>query len=148
MEGRPEDAPLKVCPHCSVATRTDAPVCPSCGGSYVRGRRMPRVRWRWWFAIPIVAGAFLVGYFGISRLVEDDSDSAEGAITLQQAREVPASASQAEAEDRLGEPAVERPPRENSGTTCSFYSITDQPDTLWQFCFKRDELVSSAPIQG
>ena len=148
MEARREDPPLKVCPHCSVATRTDAEECPSCGRSYVRGRRLPRLRWSWWLAIPIVAGAFLIGYFGISRLVDDDEGGAEGAITLQQAQELPPSASQAEAEERLGEPAVVRPPRENSGTTCLFYSVSDQPDTLWQLCFKRDELVSSTPVTG
>jgi hypothetical protein len=110
---------------------------------------MPRLRWSWWFAIPIVAAAFLIGYFGISRLVDgDESGSVEGEITLEQAQALPATASRAEAEERLGEPAVERPPRESSGTTCIFYAVSDQPDTLWQFCFRRDELVGSAPVTG
>lgn len=149
MEATPDESPLKVCPHCSVATRTEADVCPSCGGSYVRDRRMPRLRWSWWFAIPIVAAAFLVGYFGISRVVDgDESGEVEGEITLHQARDLPASASQGDVEETLGEPAVERAPRENSATTCIFYSLSDQPDTLWQFCFQRGELVSSAPVTG
>lgn len=58
-----------------MATRTDADVCPSCGGSYVGGGR-PRLRWSWWFAIPIVAAAFLIGLFGISRLVDGDEGDA------------------------------------------------------------------------
>jgi hypothetical protein len=149
MEAHRDEAPLKVCPHCSVATRTDAEVCPNCGAPYARGRRVPRLQWSWWFAIPIVAAAFLIGYFGISRLVDGDgSEGVEGEVTLQQARELPATASQAEVEATLGEPAVERPPRESSGTTCTFYTLSDQPDILWQFCFRRDELVSSAPVTG
>lgn len=147
MEAQPTQPPLKVCPHCSVATRTDAEACPNCGRSYVRGPRLPRLRWSWWFAIPIVAAAFLVGYFGISQLIDDD-ESAAGAITLEQAQELPGDVSRSEVEERLGEPAVERPQRGNPGATCLFYSITDQPDTLWQFCFRRDELVSSTPISG
>src|SRR5688572_23918531 len=65
MEGRAEEIPLKVCRHCSVASRTNSDECPSCGGSYERRS----FRWRWGYVLPIVALAFAGGYFGLSELV-------------------------------------------------------------------------------
>ncbi|HSJ18487.1 MAG TPA: hypothetical protein VK920_10375 [Solirubrobacterales bacterium] len=146
MEAHRDEALLKVCPHCSVATRTDAEVCPNCHGPYARGRRMPRLQWSWWFAIPIVAAAFLVGYFGISRLVDGD-DADGGVITLEEAQAIAPNLTRAEVEERLGEPAQEIAP-EGPETTCVFYSVRDQGDTLWQFCFKREQQVSSSPVPG
>jgi hypothetical protein len=95
--GESREHPLKVCPHCSLASRTDSETCPNCGKSYVRGR--PSLRWSWWFAIPIVAAAFLIGYFGISQLIDGDEDG-----------------------------------------------ITGGPDPGWLFCFRGDQLESSAPL--
>jgi hypothetical protein len=153
------EAPLKVCPHCSVATRTAAEVCPSCGGSYLRGRRLPRLRWTWWLAIPIVVAAFLVGYFGISRLVDGDGADA-GEITLQEAQGVSPDLSRDEVEDRLGEPAVVDSPDRRTPSCLSqagerikadevvFYSVSDAGDSLWQFCFKADEQVGSSLLPG
>jgi hypothetical protein len=146
MDAAPPEAPLKVCPHCSVATRTTADVCPSCGGSYARGRRLPRLRWSWWFAIPIVVAAFLIGYFGISRLVDDD-DVESGVITLEEGQAIPPNLSRAEVEDRLGEPAQEIAPQ-GPNTSCLFYSVDDEGDTLWQYCFRGERQVSSAPVPG
>src|ERR671922_381075 len=97
MEGQPAEAPLKVCPHCSVASRTDAETCPSCGKPYARGG--PRLRWSSWLAIPIVAAAFLIGYFGISQLFDDEGEG----ITVEEAESVPQGISQAELTDRLGD---------------------------------------------
>jgi hypothetical protein len=138
------EAPLKVCPHCSVATRTDADVCPSCGGSYGRGGR-PRLGWSWWFAIPIVAAAFLIGYFGISQVFDDD-DSDAGAISLEEGQAIPHSLSRTELEERLGEPALEQPLQGVPGTTCLFYAVSEQGDTLWRFCFEGESQKSSAPF--
>jgi hypothetical protein len=149
MEGRPEGTPLKVCPHCSVASRTDADVCPSCGKPYTRRRFT--LRWSWWFAIPIVAAAFLIGYFGLSNLFDgDDSDGESGSITLEQGAAVPNDISRGELEGHLDgeEPALVEPRRGDPKTTCSYYLVADQADTVWGFCFRRDELVSSAPIGG
>jgi hypothetical protein len=140
------EAPLKVCPHCSVATRTDADACPSCGGSYARGGGMPRLGWSWWFAIPIVAAAFLIGYFGISQLVDGDDDES-GVITLEQGQAVQPDVSRAEVVDRLGEPAQEIEPA-GPRTSCVFYSVGESGDTLWQFCFRGERQVSSAPVTG
>jgi hypothetical protein len=142
MEGQPAEVPLKVCPHCSVASRTDAETCPSCGKPYAR--QGLRLRWSWWLAIPIIAAAFLIGYFGISRLFDDDG-AETGVVTLEQAREVPADLSRAELEERLGEPAQAIAPK-GPDTSCLFYSVGDEGDTLWQFCFQRDKQVSSSLV--
>src|SRR5215211_3701265 len=91
--------PLKVCRHCSVASRTDAATCPSCGRPYER--HIWPWGWRWWFAIPIVVLAFAVGYFGISKLIEDDDPPG---VTAQDAGAVEPGVTQAELEDELGEP--------------------------------------------
>ena len=139
------EAPLKVCPHCSVATRTDADVCPSCGESYVGGGR-PRLRWSWWLAVPIVAAAFLIGYFGISQLIDDDDDPT-GVITLEQGQGTAPNLSRAEVIERLGDPVQEIAPK-GPRTSCVFYSVGEQGDTLWQFCFMGERQVSSAPVPG
>ena len=149
MEGRPETAPLKVCPHCSVASRTDAETCPSCGRSYVR--RRPELRWSWWFAIPIVAAAFLIGFFGLSNLIDgDESDDEAGTITLEQGAAVPDDVSRSELAGSLGgeEPALTESKPGNPNTSCDYYLVRDQPDTVWEFCFRREKLVSSAPVGG
>ena len=140
MEGEPTQAPLKVCPHCSVASRTDADTCPNCGKSYVRGR--PTLRWSWWLAIPIVAAAFAIGYFGISELV--DGDDIEG-ISREQAEAVPVpdEISAAELSQRLG---AESQTVRTGGFTCASYPVTDGPDPGWLFCFQGDKLVRSDPI--
>jgi hypothetical protein len=138
MEGQPAETPLKVCPHCSVASRTDSDTCPNCGKSYVRGR--PTLRWSWWLAIPIVAAAFAIGYFGISELVDDDDT--EG-ITLEQAQAVPEGISRAELSERLG---GEQETVQTGKLTCASYTVTDGPEPAWLFCFQDDELVRSSPI--
>jgi uncharacterized paraquat-inducible protein A len=67
MESDPQGTPLKVCPHCSVATRTEAAECPSCGSPYARrGARRPP--WRWWMLVPVAVVAFGAAY-GITVLV-------------------------------------------------------------------------------
>ena len=159
MDARREQDPLKVCPHSSVATRTTADRCPNCGGSYVRERRVPRLRWSWWLAIPIVAAAFLVGYFGISRLVDDDGSEA-GAITLGEAQQVSPDLSRDEVEVRLGEPALVDSGEGRAPSCLSpagdrveadevlFYSVSDAGDSLWQFCFNDEDQVSSSLLPG
>jgi hypothetical protein len=142
VEGQPAATPLKVCRHCSVASRTDAEACPSCGTPY--GRRRLTWRWSWWFAIPIVAAAFLVGLLVIGPLIRDDSG--EAGITVQEAGKVPDGISQAELEDRVGETPtfVQR----RQGASCAYYPIEGQPRSVWEFCFEREELVGSRPLWG
>ena len=140
MEAAHEQGPLKVCPHCSVATRTDADVCPSCGGSYVRERGMPRLRWSWWFAIPIVAAAFAIGYFGISQLFDDDDSDG---ITVEQAESVPEGISRADLDEALD---AESQTVRAGERTCSSYTVTDGPNPGWLFCFQDDRLTTSRPI--
>src|SRR5918998_5118809 len=80
MDTPSQEIPLKICRHCSVASRTESETCPSCGRSYERRS----FRWRWWYALPIVVLAFAGGYFGLSQLVYDDEDPA--GLTLEEAR--------------------------------------------------------------
>jgi len=149
MEARREDPPLKVCPHCSVATRTDAETCPSCGRSYVRGRQLPRLRWRWWLAIPIVAAAFLLGFFAIGPWIRGDDSGSEVAITVDEGAAVPEGISRADLESRLeGAPSLVEPRRGMRNTTCAYYPIEDTPDAVWEFCFRDDEMISSGPKAG
>lgn len=145
MEGRPADTPLKVCPHCSVASRTDAGECPSCGKPY--GTRGWTSRWSWWFAIPIVVAAFLVGLLVIGPLIAGDDSESEVAITLEQGAAVPEGISQAELESRLdASPALVEPRRGRPQTTCAYYPIEGEPGAVWEFCFRDDELFGSTPI--
>jgi hypothetical protein len=138
MEGQPTQPPLKVCPHCSVASRTDADTCPSCGKPYARSG--PTLRWSWWLAIPIVAAAFAIGYFGISELF--DGDDTEG-VSREQAEAVPEGISPDELSERLG---GETETVSTGGLTCASYTVTDGPDPAWLFCFQGDKLVTSEPV--
>ena len=144
MESESAQQPLKVCPNCSVASRTDADICPSCGKPYVR----PPMRWRWWFAIPIIVLAFGVGYGG-RLLIQGDSESDSGTITTQQARAVKPGDSRAELDSALdgADPAVTKQPKGGS-QTCVYYSIEEKPDSVWQFCLVKDKVVTTNAVGG
>ena len=150
MGGQPPQAPLKVCPHCSVASRTDADTCPSCGQPY--GRRRPRWQWRWswWFAIPIVAAAFAVGFFGLSELIDSgDSEEDAAGITVEEGAAVPDGIPRAELEAHLdGETPVLERRKGPKGPMCAYYGVIDQPSQVWEFCFEDDELNSSGLAGG
>lgn len=120
-----------------MASRTTAETCPSCGGSYARSV------WRWWFAIPIVAIAFAVGYFGLSKLIEGEDEP--GGITLEEGDGVPLGISSAELEEKLDgqAPLVTQRPGAGGAEECLYYGIVDQDDAAWVFCFSQDELVVS-----
>jgi hypothetical protein len=139
MESEASAAPLKVCPHCAVATRTDAATCPSCGKLYQR--RL----WRWWMAIPIVAVAFAIGYFGISKLFDDDDS---GTITAEQGSGIELGVSRGELEERLGTALEVNDERAEGAATCLYYGIADRPDSAWEFCFADDSLVTSEAVGG
>jgi hypothetical protein len=149
MEGQPAEPPLKVCPHCSVASRTDAESCPSCGKPYARPGLQLRwlSQWRWWYAIPIVAAAFALGYFGLSQLFDGDEGS-EGYISIEQASAVPDDITPSELEGRLGgeAPVDVRPRAGRKGVTCSYYGITGERRSVWEFCFEGERMTSSAPL--
>jgi hypothetical protein len=150
MQGQPQEAPLKVCPHCSVASRTDADTCPSCGKPYSRQRPQLQWGWSWWYAIPIVAAAFAVGFFGLSELIDGgDSDEEAAGITVEQGAAVPDGIPRAELEGHLdGErPVIERR-KGRKGPMCAYYQVIDQPREAWEFCFREDELISSALTAG
>jgi len=152
VTGEPAQTPLKVCPNCSVATRTDADSCPSCGRRY--GRRQPQWRrprrWSWWYAFPIVAAAFVIGYFGLSSLVDSDSEGEGAGITVEQGAAVPERIPRSALERHLGgeRPVLVQPRKGEEQATCAYYAITDAPDSVWEFCFERDKLFSSAPVRA
>lgn len=143
MENQATELPLKVCRHCSVASRTDAETCPSCGKPYQR----QLWQWRWWLAIPIVALAFAAGYFGISELIDDDNPAG---ITVDEAGGVEQGISLAGLEDQLGEsPQYTREQgKGGEAISCAYYGLSDEPDGVWEFCFQDDELVTSNPLLG
>ena len=145
MEPASEQLPLKVCRHCSVASRTESETCPSCGRSYSRGV----LRWRWWYAIPIVAIAFAGGYFGLSQLVYDDDEPAT--VTEEEAGAIEPGASRTEVEDELGAPedefANEPKGGEGAALTCTYYELAgDSSERVWQFCFQGDVLATSVAV--
>ena len=148
MEDQPSDLPLKVCRHCSVASRTEADECPSCGKPYARRPPSLRMQWSWWFAIPIVAAAFAIGYFGISKLIDGDG-SDDATITVEQAGAVSPGATRDDLDDALDgeEPAFTRSPSGKPKQTCLYYGFEDQPDGVWEFCFAdaNDTLITSGP---
>jgi len=141
MESQSTQPPLKVCRHCSVASRTDAATCPSCGRAYQR-----RI-WRWWLVIPIVLLAFTVGFFGRKALQDEAGDS----VKAQQASEVELGISQAELADEL---AQAEPRHTSSGATeageltCLYYALEGVEDTDWEFCFTDDVLTTSTEVTG
>jgi hypothetical protein len=101
--------------------------------------RATSLRSSWWFAIPIVAAAFLIGYFGISQLIDGDEDG----ITVEEARSVEVgSVSRAELTERFGEPVAET--TVNDDQECLQYVVSDGPD--WLFCFSGDTSVSKPPL--
>ncbi len=149
MEAHSEEMPLKVCRHCSVASRTDADTCPSCGKPYARGAGL-RLKWSWWLAIPIVAAAFAIGYFGISKLIDGGGSSHDGVITMEQAQQVQTGVTRDELDATLDgeQPAFTDSPGGKPKSTCLYYGLEDQPDGVWQFCLTDadDKVVSSGPV--
>jgi hypothetical protein len=93
-------------------------------------------------AIPIVAFAFAIGYFGLSELVGDDT----GVITADEGAAVELGISQAELGDRIGEPSLQVETG-TEGDECLYYEIADSSDRAWQFCFARDDLVKSGEVR-
>ena len=137
METASQQLPLKVCRHCSVASRTGDEVCPNCGRSYQRS--WPR--WRWWYAIPIVAIAFAIGYFGISELVYDDPAT----VTEAEAQAIELGTARDDVEQQLGEP---NEVTDDGGLSCAAYEVEGQDDADWLFCYRQEKLVTSQSVSG
>jgi hypothetical protein len=141
VDAEPDQAPLKICRHCSVGSRTDADRCPSCGRPYQR-----RV-WRWWFAVPIVALAFGIGYFGSQEIRGDDEAQPSG-LTIEEAQNVPSGATAARVDGVLDGQRPDRVKRSSGGgnqLVCRLYLIVDEARTGWEFCFLDGSLEVSRP---
>jgi hypothetical protein len=141
MSAEPAQPPLKICPHCSVGSRTDAETCPSCGKPYQRRA------WRWWFVIPVAALAFGAGYFGW-QAIEDDEESEPSGLTIQEARNAAIGTSPARVEHVLDGQRPGRVKRSSGGGNeliCRVYVVVDEERTAWEFCFLIGELEISRP---
>jgi hypothetical protein len=148
MESESPQPPLKVCPHCSVASRTDADTCPSCGKPYTRpGLRLPGRGV--WIAVAIIVAAFGLGY-GVTKLVTSDSEES-GSITFAAGNAVKTGVSESEFRDRIGgeDPSYEKtlPGQGNAKQSCLYYAISDRESSLWQFCFVDGKLVTADAVK-
>jgi hypothetical protein len=143
------EAPLKVCPHCAVATRTEADMCPSCGKPYARGRRLRVPLPGWALALLVIALAFGAGYGGY-RLFKDDGKGSSGkvvidGITFAQARGVMLGTAEPVVLARVrGIPHVSKTV---NGTTCFYYLLKDQPGNSWGFCFRHGRLSTTGTLR-
>jgi hypothetical protein len=139
MEAQSE-APLKVCRHCSVGSRTDAETCPNCGRPY------KRQLWRWWFAIPIIAVAFAGGYFGRKAIQDDEPDG----LTIEEARALTLGASPESVENVLDGQRPGTVRRSSGGgneLVCRAYGVVDEEGTIWELCFLDGRLEISKPLE-
>jgi hypothetical protein len=130
MDDQSTREPLKVCPRCAVASRTDSDRCPNCGREY--RRRL----WRWWFAIPIVALAFAGGYFGLAELVYDDDEPL--GLTAEEAQSLPDAGPPSDLEAVVdGVKPVDTRDQSEGGIDlqCRYYAIVDSEDTVWEACY-------------
>lgn len=90
--GSLNDAPMKVCPKCSVQTQTLGGYCPNCGASYAAQRRFAKINKR---AVLIVAAVLIVvaGGIGIALNVQHtnqvnaDREAAAAAADAEKKRE-------------------------------------------------------------
>ena len=140
MESESARPPLKICRHCSVASRTDAETCPACGRPYRRSL------W-WWAAIPVVALAFGLGY-GVTELVQDD-EFAPGSISAETGSDIEIGITRAEFDERVaGEDPTGTRSLGNGGdeAICLYYPVAGEEESVWQFCFRKDELVTSTQL--
>jgi hypothetical protein len=141
MNAEPERRPLKICPHCAVASRTDAETCPSCGKPYERRA------WRWWFVIPVAVLAFGAGYFGWEA-IRDDEESEPAGLTIQEARNATVGDLPARVNRVLDGQRPSRVRRSSAGgneLVCRLYLVVDGEETAWEFCFLNGELEISRP---
>ncbi|GAA5189808.1 hypothetical protein GCM10023346_05390 [Arthrobacter gyeryongensis] len=67
--GNPTDPPTKVCPKCSVQTKTFGSFCPNCGSGYDTQRRFAKINKRAAFIVAAVLIAVIVG-IGIALNVQ------------------------------------------------------------------------------
>ena len=153
IEGEAQEGPLKICRHCSVASKTEAEDCPACGKPYRR-----QFNWKIWAAVAIIVVAFFVG-FGVRKLLQGDDAGAGNTITLEQGEAAPLGDSRSEVVASLDglEPVLEQ---EGEAQTldgadqvlpppdCIYYPITDDEENIWEFCFQEDVLVSSSSVGG
>jgi hypothetical protein len=130
--------PLRICPRCAAATRTDAATCPECG------RRYRRRYWLVALGAVIVALAFAAG-FGISVLLGSD-DSGSDSISAEQASTVTLGISRDQLNQRLddAEPVTTEPAA--GGATCLAYPSNDGSGHTWVFCLRNDKLVTKREI--
>ena len=139
MESHSAELPLRVCPRCAVAARTNSETCPNCGRRYRRRYRLAGL------AVLVVALAFGVG-FGVRALLSGD-DSTSNSISSGQANALGGGTSRQRLDEIVGDakPISVRPLA--GGGSCVTYASSDSAHRAWLFCFQNDELVERREIQ-
>jgi hypothetical protein len=141
MESQSTEAPLRICPRCSAATRTDSETCPACG------RRYRRRYWIWALGAAIVVLAFGAG-FGIRALVNGGGDSGVDAITNAQGNSVAAGSSREQLDQSLHGAQPSSIQHVSKGGTCLTYPSKEAPDFSWIFCFRDDALYLKTQVKS
>jgi hypothetical protein len=131
--------PLRVCPRCAAASRTDSETCPNCG------RRYRRRYWIGAVAVAVAVLAFGVG-FGAREFLNGD-DSGSDTISDPQANSVALGISREQLNQRLGGAAAISAEPVAKGGTCLAYPSSDTPDRTWVFCLRDDRLFEKRQIE-
>ncbi len=147
-----EEAPVRVCPHCSAQSRTNDDVCPHCGGSLIRDRRI-RMRRRIAGMSKrqrrIVLGAAVVLLLaavggGIALKVNHDND----VRAKQEAEQAAAEQAQKQAQQQAAADKVERQLRELIVTELEDQVSKDAQDSVDQGILDGPVLRTECDPQG
>jgi hypothetical protein len=97
-------------------------------------------------AIPIVALAFAVGFFGRKVLTDDEDPST---ITRQEGEAIELGSSSDELESTLGEPPrfTQSRGKGEAELDCSYYAIEGEANATWEFCFQKGNLIASQAVE-
>jgi hypothetical protein len=134
---------LKVCRYCSVQSRTASDNCPSCGKPYTRQSMLRPL-----LVVAALMLALALGYGLTSLIISDDGGGGQvdqrqppGVIRFEQGDAIPVGTPRGTVLERLGRPL---PGRGEPG--CVYYAISDQPESVWRFCFRDGRVASLATV--
>jgi hypothetical protein len=143
---KPVPPPTKKCRHCGVESETFEGNCPNCGRSYAR------------VSGPVLAGIaaacvlliLLIGGCAVLFSAVVDEIDEEGEITERQFESVAIGDSQAQVEDRFGDPEDRAEFEDSQGRyVCWLYHDEDEPfdeDASFEFCFANGVVISKSDL--